>query len=109
MNEPRSPRQWLLRRRAAQTASLDAVRQRALQSLPATEMTWRELLAEVFRPHRKLWRLVAAAWVTVAALHLTRSRPPRETMPLAPSPEASALWLNPIRSHEILAQIDRYR
>ena len=100
----RTPRDWLLARHAAATPQLDTLRRAAL---PAPEITWREFLREIFRPNRLAWRSLAAAWLLLVLFHLTHTRPARDPKTVAPSPEAVALWLNQLKSHETFAQIDR--
>ena len=101
MNEPQSPRDWLLARNARATADLDALRRSAL---PHPSITWREFLGELFRPHRTAWRALALLWLTLAIVHFSRS-PGAPPGPSAPA-DAFAAWLHQLKSHETFAQID---
>ena len=99
-----TPRDWLLARHAAITPQLDTLRRAAL---PEPSLTWREFLREIFRPHRVAWRSLAAAWLLLALFSLTRHHSAPDPKATAPSPEAVALWLAQLQSHETFAQIDR--
>lgn len=104
MNEPKSPRDWLLARQARAEPQLDALRRDAL---PRSSKVWRTILAELFRPHRHLWQALACLWLGMAVFHLaTRtSRPAQPTE--APSAAAVAQWFAQLKTHDTFAQIDR--
>lgn len=124
MTDPnsKSPRDWLLARHARVTPQLDALRETVLSPLRAPpssaannahataplDLTWRQLAIALFRPQRTLWATLAAAWLVVVALQLTRPHPSPSTTAATPSAEAIALWLRQSRSHEALAQIHRH-
>jgi hypothetical protein len=100
-NDPQRPRDWLLARHAGQEAQLDALRRAAL---PAPALSWPEALREIFRPHRRLWQALGAAWLLMAVFHFTSSPGPRRVNPAGPPPEAVALWFAQFSSHETLAR-----
>jgi hypothetical protein len=104
MSEPLPPHEWLLGRHRQATARLDALRRSAL---PTPAMTWRQFLAELFRPHRPVWRVLALVWLILAVVHLSHrpAKPPASV----PSTEAFAAWLQQLKSHETLAQVARRR
>jgi hypothetical protein len=102
MNKPL--RDHLLARHAATAPRLDALRRAAL---PPADVTWREFLHELFRPHRAAWRALVVVWLVLLVLQLAvvnPARPPALAGP-APSPEAVAAWFAQLNSHETLSQI----
>lgn len=104
MSDPKSPRDWLLALHAPAQRHLDALRRNALAATPEN-ISGRELLIRVFRPHRLAWRTLATVWVALAALHVVQqsTRPPNRRP--AVSPDAVAAWLRQSKAHEGLAQI----
>ncbi len=109
MSDSKSPRDWLFARHASAQSQLDALRRAALTSAtsPAADITWREFLARIFRPHRLAWRALAAVWIALVALHLSRPRGATAADRSTLSPEAVATWLRQAKTHEALAQINR--
>lgn len=104
MNDPKTPRNWLLARHAPAQPQLDALRRAALPA-SAEDITWREFLARLFRPHRVVWQALAAVWIALVAFQLSQpSTSHRATQP-AVSAEAIAAWLRQSKTHEALAQI----
>ncbi len=101
MNDPKSPRDWLLSRHTTATPQLDTLRRAAL---PEPPLSFREVLGEIFRPHRNAWRALAAVWVALLAFHFATHRPA-----LAPTltPEAAITQLKLLTSHATLAQTFR--
>ncbi len=102
MNKPF--RDHLLARHATVTPRLDALRRAAL---PPADVTWREFLRELFRPHRAAWRTLAVVWLVLLVLQLAvvnPARPPALAGP-RPSPEAVAAWFDQLNSNETLTQI----
>ncbi len=102
MNKPL--RDHLLARHAAATLRLDALRRSAL---PPADVAWREVLRELFRPHRAAWRALAFAWLVLLVLQfavVNPASPPALAGP-APSPEAVAAWFAQLDSNETLTQI----
>lgn len=107
MNEPQTPRDWLLARHEIATPQLDALRRDLITSL-APSLTAREFFAELFRPHRAAWRALAAVWLVLAAFHFAQRRAaPTPRLP-SPPPDAVATWLRQQKHHETLAQIYRH-
>lgn len=105
MSDPRPPRDWLLARHARATTQLDALRRSAL---PAPDLTWREILAALFHPHRAAWRALVVAWLVMATVYFVQTRTERSSPHPRPSPDALADWLRQLQTHETLAQIDRH-
>ena len=104
MNDPKSPRDWLLARHTLAQRQLDGLRREALPAT-AENISGRELLTRVFRPHRLAWQTLAAVWVALAVLHVVQqSTLPASRRP-AVSPDAIAAWLRQSQTHEGLAQI----
>jgi hypothetical protein len=102
MNKPL--RDHLLARHAAAAPRLDALR---LAALPPADVTWREFLRELFRPHRSAWRFLAFTWVALLAFQLLvagPARPPAYAGP-APSPEALAACFAQFNFNETLSPI----
>ncbi len=102
MNKPL--RDHLIARHAAATPRLDALRRAAL---PPADITWREFLRELYRPHRAVWRALAVIWLVLLVLQfavVNPARPPSLAGPV-PSPEAVAAWFAQLNSHETLSQI----
>ena len=104
--DSKTPRDWLLSRHAAATPKLDALRRAAR---PEASITWRDFLRELFRPHRRAWQSLVAAWLLLLLFHLAHPRPALDPNMPTPSPEAVALWLTELNSHETFAQIDGHR
>lgn len=106
-DDPKSPRDWLLARHADATPRLNELRRAALPS-PTPTPTWREVLGELFRPHRHAWRALAVVWIALLVFHLTLGRPtPATTSTPTPAPEAMIAWFRQLQSHETLAHLDR--
>lgn len=105
--ERQTPRDHLLARHATATPQLDALRRAALPApASAPALGWREVLRELFRPHRAAWCSLAATWVLLALFHFTHPRPVRDPAAVAPSPAALAAWLGQFSTHDTLAQVD---
>ena len=102
---PKSPRDWLLARHTRASPQLDALCRAAL---PTPEITWREFLVELFRPHRRVWQTLAIVWVGLLALHFTFQRPTPSILVSPPGPEAVAVWLAQLKSNETFAQIGHH-
>jgi len=104
MSDAKIPREWLLARHANAKPRLDEARRAAL---PASDLSWRDFLGEIFRPHRTAWRGLALVWLGLLAFHFTlgRSAHPPVT---PPPPEAVAAWLAQLKANETFAQIDRH-
>jgi hypothetical protein len=102
MNKPL--RDHLLARHAAAAPRLDALRRAAL---PPADVTWREFLRELFRPHRFAWRAFVLAWVALLAFQILVANPARPPAYAgsAPSPEALAAWLAQLNFNETLSPI----
>ncbi len=100
----KSLRDHLLARHAAATPALDALRRAAL---PPAEISWREFLLELFRPHRAAWRMLTLTWCALIAFQLLvagPARPPAPTGP-TPSPEAVAALFAQFNADEITSRI----
>lgn len=108
--DPQTPRDWLLARHASASPQLDALRRAALPNAtsPAEDITWREFLARIFRPHRLAWRALAAVWIALVALHLSQPRGSAPADRSTLSPETVATWFRQTKTHEALAQINRH-
>mgnify|MGYP001550122860 FL=1 len=102
MNDPKTPRDWLLHRHEPATPQLSALRRDAL---PPAAFTWRDFLRELFQPQQTLWKALAAIWLGLVVFHLTAARPNKTDRSLTPSPEALAIWWTQVRSNETLARI----
>ena len=105
MNDNRhTPRDLLLTRHAPKTATLDALRRAAL---PPPDLTWLDLLREIFTPHRTAWSALAAMWLLLAVFHLTHpvSTPPTGS-PIT-SPATYTALLRDLKSYETFSQIDQ--
>jgi hypothetical protein len=102
MNEPRSPRDWLLSLHADAVPQLDAVR---FKALPPPSSRWQMLFHELFYPNRRVWQALALVWIGLAVMHYAdmRARQPMVMLPqnLTIAPGA----LNP-KFHESLVQLD---
>jgi hypothetical protein len=109
MSDPLPPREWLLRRRSDRTRELDAIRQAALPQADGSSAGWRNVLVEIFRPHRGVWRALGAIWILLIAFQLTFSRaaPAPSTATNLPDAAAVIAWIRQLKSHETLAQMDR--
>jgi hypothetical protein len=108
MTEPKTPRDWLLARHAPATPRLDNARNARRAALPAPDISWREFLGELLRPHRNVWRAFVLVWLGLLVFRLTLGHAPRPTFAHPPPPEAMAVWLAQLKSHETYAQIDRH-
>jgi len=100
----KSLRDHLLARHAAAGPRLDSLRRSAL---PPADVTWRDFLRELFRPHRTVWRALAVIWLVLLVLQfavINPARPPALAGP-TPSPEAVAAWFDQLNSNETLTQI----
>jgi hypothetical protein len=95
----KTPRDWLLDRHRMEVPELNALRRAALPS----PSSWQNL----FGPHRRAWRLLAAVWVTLALFHFTIGRPPRSAKASSPSPAMLAAWMTQFGFHDSILQIDR--
>jgi len=104
MNDPKTPRELLLARHAHSTERLDALRRNVLSP---TRSSLRDVLHELFHPHRIAWRVLAATWVALALFHLTTERPALPPSSPVPSAEAVAAWIAQFKSHETFVQVDR--
>ena len=104
MNDSKTPRDWLFARYASAARRLDAAR---LAALPAPDMSWRDFLGEIFRPHLTAWRAIALLWLSLLAFHLTLGRSTRPPVN-PPPPEAVAAWLAQLKANETFAQIDQH-
>ena len=105
--DEKTPRDWLLTRRASAVPQLDLLRRRALPPRPTA---LRDILSEIFRPHRAAWRILAATWVALILFQLALGRqasPHRGSPP--PSPEVVAAWFAQFKTNDSFAQIDRLR
>ncbi|MBL9206605.1 MAG: hypothetical protein JNN01_16045 [Opitutaceae bacterium] len=67
-----TPRRWLLNRHRPAEPALDSLRQAVLAAARSeTEpVSWAALLPALFRPHRRVWTALLAAWLCLAGLHL---------------------------------------
>lgn len=75
-----TPRSLLLARHSAAMGKIDDARRTAVaDSIPLSAS---QILPSLFAPNRPLWVVLAAAWVAILALHLTRPQSPR------PDPQA---------------------
>jgi hypothetical protein len=96
-----TPRDLLRARHAARAPQLDTLRQAALADL--APIPARELLPALFRPHRRLWLGLAAAWIVILAVHFARHpsvRPDRSI-----SVRSTAHWsANQAQLHALLAE-----
>ena len=107
MNESRTPRDLLLNRRATALPQLDALRRAAL---PALAFSWRQFTGELFRPHRHVWQVIACVWLGLLAWNFSFARAANPSAAVAPPPpEAVTAWLNQLKTHAPLAQIDPHR
>lgn len=98
-------RDLLLTRHAAIAPQLDALCYAVLAD--ATPITAGQLLPALFRPNRRLWIGLAAAWIVILALTLTQHRPSR---PDADAAHFVANWsTNQAQLHALLAQIGQDR
>ena len=100
-----TPRDHLLSRHAAACPQLDALR---LAVLPAPPFSWRQFAAELFRPHRHVWQVIAAVWLGLLAWNFSFARAHPTTPVATPPPEAVATWLAQFKAHAPLAQIDSH-
>jgi hypothetical protein len=103
MNESKSPRDWLLARHANAERQLDVLRRAAL---PVMSPGWRDVLRELFRPHRRAWQALAIVWTGVLAFHFTLGRPRSSAELNPPPPAAIDAWLKQMNSYDAIAQMD---
>ncbi len=101
MNDPQSPRDWLLARHASVRPQLDALRR---AELPRPGLTWREFTVQLFAPHRRLWQALALTWFALLVLRFVSP----ETAPSGPArpsvPAALVNWRDQSHLHDALAQ-----
>jgi hypothetical protein len=96
----KTARELLLARHAAIAPQLDKLRLAVL--VDATPIAARQLLPALFRPNRRLWLSLAAAWIVILVINLTQPRSPR---PDAETIQSIANWSNnQAQLHALLAQ-----
>lgn len=106
-DKPRTPRDWLLHRHAGARPRLDAIR---ASVLPEPKITWPQFLGHVFIERRVYWSALAAVWIAIATLQLTRDFSPRNRDTVDSVPQATiALWLRQHDPHATIASISYYR
>jgi hypothetical protein len=104
--DEKTPRDWLLERRAAAAAQLEPLRR---SSLPSGSASLPEVLREIFRPHRAAWGTLAVAWTALLLFHFSNSRQTPGRNAPSPSPERVAAWIAQFNSNEDFPEIDRLR
>jgi hypothetical protein len=102
MNDPKTPRDWLLHRHESANAQLSALRRDAL---PPAAFTWRDCLRELFQPQQTLWKTLTAIWLGLLAFQLFSPPPAQPNLAFAKTPEALAAWSLQLTPNESLAQI----
>ena len=104
MDDLNTIRNTLFTRHAGAVQNLDRLRHDAL---PRREMTSVEFLREIFRPYRRAWMAMAAAWLLLVAVELSHTNTSGHNPSTQPSPEAVAAWFVSLKSYEAFAQADR--
>jgi hypothetical protein len=102
MNDPKTPRDWLLHRHESATPQLSALRREAL---PPAALTWRDFLRELFQPQQTLWKSLTAIWLGLLAFHLFGPPSAQPNLNFAKTPEMLALWSLQLTPNDTLAQI----
>jgi hypothetical protein len=102
MNDPKTPRDWLLHRHEPVTPQLSSLRRDAL---PSPAFTWRDFLRELFQPQKTLWKSLTAIWLGLLAFHFFGPPPAQPNLSFAKTPQALAVLSLQLNSNEALAQI----